>query len=185
MLRQRREPLPPSDRRDEFDPLQKRIVTWRHGELRPHARYVLDWMQIHRRAQQNQALNFAIALANKLNLPVVVYEGLRPDYDQANDRIHQFIIEGGLANQKDFAKRGIRYCFYLLPEAQKGNRRAVAQLAQEAAMLVTDDPLAPSLRFGWLQPQHLHGHSVVFRQARSRVGAAAPGLRPRALHDFG
>jgi deoxyribodipyrimidine photo-lyase len=40
---------------------------------------------------------------------------------------------------KYFAKRGVRYCFYLLPDAQTGNRRAVAQLAQEAALLVTDD----------------------------------------------
>jgi deoxyribodipyrimidine photo-lyase len=96
-------------------------------------------MQIHRRAYQNQALNFAIAQANKLNLPLVVYEGLRPDYDQANDRIHQFIVEGAIENDKDFAKRGIRYCFYLMPDAKKGNRRFIAQLAQEAALLVTDD----------------------------------------------
>ncbi len=44
-----------------------------------------------------------------------------------------------MENEKDFAKRGIRYCFYLMPDAQKGNSRAVAQLAQEAALLVTDD----------------------------------------------
>ncbi len=139
LLRRRREPLPPPDRSEEFDPLQKRRVILRHGEPRPQARYVLYWMQIHRRAYQNHALNFAIAQANQLNLPLVVYEGLRPDYDQANDRLHQFIIEGALANHKDFAKRGIRYCFYLMADAKKGNRRAVAQLAQEAAMLVTDD----------------------------------------------
>lgn len=94
---------------------------------------------MHRRAYQNQALNFALIQANKLNLPLVVYEGLRPDYDQANDRIHQFIIEGAIDNHSDFAKRDIRYCFYLMPDAQRGNHRAVAQLAQEAALLVTDD----------------------------------------------
>jgi len=138
-LRKRQGPLPPPDRQNEFDPMQKRIVILRHGEPRLNARYVLYWMQIHRRAYQNHALNFAIAQANKLNLPVVVYEGLRPDYDQANDRIHQFIIEGAIENHKDFAKRGIRYCFYLMPDAKKGNRRAVAQLAQEAILLVTDD----------------------------------------------
>jgi len=138
-LRRREEPFPPPDRQNEFDPMQKRIVVLRHGEPRANARYVLYWMQIHRRAYQNHALNFAIAQANKFNLPLVVYEGLRPDYDQANDRIHQFIIEGAIANHQDFAKRGIRYCFYLMPDAQKGNCRAVAQLAQEAALLVTDD----------------------------------------------
>ncbi|MGH7454833.1 MAG: deoxyribodipyrimidine photolyase, partial [bacterium] len=119
--------------------MQKRIVPLRHDASRQNARYVLYWLQIHRRAHQNQALNFAIEQANRLGLPLVVYEGLRPDYDQANDRIHQFIIEGAINNRKDFAKRGIRYCFYLMPDPQKGNRRAVAQLAQDAALLVTDD----------------------------------------------
>lgn len=138
-LRRRREPFPPADRDHDFDPMQKRIMILRHGEPRPNSRYVLYWMQIHRRAYQNQALNFAITQANKLNLPVVVYEGLRPDYEQANDRLHQFIIEGAMDNHRDFTKRGIRYCFYLMPEAHTGNRRAVAQLAQEAALLVTDD----------------------------------------------
>ncbi|MDZ7363706.1 MAG: deoxyribodipyrimidine photo-lyase [candidate division KSB1 bacterium] len=139
VLRKRQAPMAPADRQDDFDPMQKRLVTLRHEMPRANARYVLYWMQIHRRAYQNQALNFALAQANKLDLPLVVYEGLRPDYDQANDRIHQFIIEGAIDNHRDFAKRGIRYCFYLMPDPQKGNRRAVAQLAQEAALLVTDD----------------------------------------------
>ncbi len=139
MLRQRKAPIAPADRQDDFDLMQKRIVPLRHYTPRANARYVLYCMQIHRRAYQNQALNFAITQANKLNLPLVVYEGLQPDYHQANDRIHQFIIEGAINNHRDFAKRGIRYCFYLMPNAQKGNRRAVAQLAQEAALLVTDD----------------------------------------------
>ncbi len=138
MLRKRKEPVAPPNLQD-FDPMQKRIVPLRYDTPRVNARYVLHWMQIHRRAYKNQALNFAISQANKLNLPLVAYEGLRPDYDQANDRIHQFIIEGAIYNHKDFAKRGIRYCFYLMPDLQKGNRRAVGQLAQEAALLVTDD----------------------------------------------
>jgi deoxyribodipyrimidine photo-lyase len=138
-LRKRRGPIAPAGRENDFDPMQKRIVTLRHGTPRQGARYVLYWMQIHRRAHQNQALNFAIERANALGLPVVVYEGLRPDYDQANDRIHQFIIEGAIDNHTHFVQRGIRYCFYLMPDPQTGNRRAVAQLAQEAALIVTDD----------------------------------------------
>ncbi len=138
-LRQRSEPIPPPGREQDFDASQKRIVLLREGQIRKAGRYVLYWMQIHRRARQNQALNFAIAQANALGLPVVVYEGLRPDYDQANNRIHQFILEGALDNFQEFQKRGLRYCFYMMPEAHTGNRRAVAQLAGEAALLVTDD----------------------------------------------
>lgn len=145
-LRDRKEPALPSAEfsakprpADDFDPMRKRIVLLRDGSSRPQAKYVLYWMPIHRRAHQNQALNFAIERANALRLPVVVYEGLRPDYDQANDRIHQFIIEGAIDNNQQFKKRGIRYCFYLMPDAETGNRRAVAQLARDAALLVTDD----------------------------------------------
>lgn len=138
-LRHRTAPIPPANREHDFDPRRKRVVALQEGLPRPGAKYVLYWMQIHRRAYQNQALNFAIEQANALRLPLVVYEGLRPDYDQANDRIHQFIIEGAIDNQRDFAKRGMRYCFYLMPDAMTGNRRAVAQLAQESALLVTDD----------------------------------------------
>ncbi len=138
-LRQRLAPIPPNRQANDFDSMQKRVVTLRAGMPRSGARYVLYWMQIHRRAFQNHALNFAIAQANALGLPLVVYEGLRPDYDQANARIHRFILEGACDNHRDFARRGIRYCFYLIPETRTGNRRAVAQLAQEAALLVTDD----------------------------------------------
>src|SRR5262245_60840341 len=138
-LRRRAAPVPPPGRERDFDAMQKRIVPLREGQPRKAGKYVLYWMQIHRRARQNQSLNFAIAQANALGLPVVVYEGLRPDYDQANDRIHRFILEGALDNFREFRARGIRYCFYLMPNTQQGNRRAVAQLAREAALLVTDD----------------------------------------------
>lgn len=169
-LRQRQTPVVPPDRQNDFDPLAKRVVVLRHGEACPNARYVLYWMQMHRRAFQNQALNFALAHANRLNLPLVVYEGLRPDYDQANDRIHQFIIEGAIANQQDLMKRGIRYCFYLMPDAQQGNRRAVAQLAQEAALLVTDD--FPT----FVTPQH---NRAIVKQVDCQVYAVdANGVVP-------
>ncbi len=138
-LRQRSSPIPPANRETDFDPMRKRTIALQEGAPRKEAKYVLYWMQIHRRAYHNQALNFAIEQANALRLPLVVYEGLRPDYDQANDRIHRFILEGALNNQREFAQRRVRYCFYLMPDAQTGNRRAVAQLAQEAALLVTDD----------------------------------------------
>lgn len=138
-LRRRSAPVPPAHRDTDFDPMRKRVIMLQEGVPRKAAKYVLYWMQIHRRAYQNQALNFALTQANALRLPLVVYEGLRPDYEQANDRMHQFIIEGALDNRRDFTKRGMRYCFYLMPDADTGNRRAVAQLAQEAALLVTDD----------------------------------------------
>ena len=54
---------------------EKRRVALRSGEPRSGAGYVLYWMQAVRRAESNHALDEAIRVANRLGLPVVVYEG--------------------------------------------------------------------------------------------------------------
>jgi hypothetical protein len=41
LLRERRGPIAPAGRENDFDPMQKRIVTLRHGTPRQGARYVL------------------------------------------------------------------------------------------------------------------------------------------------
>jgi len=63
-LCQRSPPVPPGlstpkAAPEDFDPMRKRVVLLRDGAALKNARYVLYWMQIHRRAFQNQALNFA------------------------------------------------------------------------------------------------------------------------------
>ena len=77
------------------------------------ARYVLYWMQIFKRASHNHALNFAARMANERRLPLVVYEGLKYYYPWANDRLHTFILEGVAEKRAEFARRGVRYVFYL------------------------------------------------------------------------
>ena len=56
--------------------------------LRTGGDYVLYWSQMNRRADANQALDFAIELANELALPVLYYEGLTCTYPYASDRFH-------------------------------------------------------------------------------------------------
>ncbi len=101
-------------------------------------RYVLYWMQIYKRVDFNHALNFAIQEANKRRLPLVVYEGLKYYYPWASDRLHTFILEGVEEKRKEFARRGIKYIFYLQKD-QDTPKKTVAKLAKEAAILVTDD----------------------------------------------
>lgn len=48
--------------------------------------YVLYWLQTTMRSRNNPALNHAAQAANELGLPLVVYQGLRPDYPWASDR---------------------------------------------------------------------------------------------------
>jgi deoxyribodipyrimidine photo-lyase len=101
-------------------------------------RYVLYWMQMYKRATHNHALNFAIELANERRLPLVVYEGLKYYYPWANDRLHTFILEGVEEKYEEFARLGIRYVFYLQKD-ESSPKNTVAQIAREAALIVTDD----------------------------------------------
>ncbi|MCV5887395.1 hypothetical protein OFN71_29745, partial [Escherichia coli] len=79
-----------------------------------------------------------IRKANELHLPLVVYEGLKYYYPWANDRLHTFILEGVAEKKSAFARRGIRYIFYLQSDGDSP-RQAVAGLAKNAALMVTDD----------------------------------------------
>jgi deoxyribodipyrimidine photo-lyase len=49
---------------------------------------------VNHRAEENHALDAAIAPGNHLSLPVVVYQALRPDYPHASERLHAWAIDG-------------------------------------------------------------------------------------------
>ena len=118
--------------------LSSRVTKLNDTTENKKGRYVLYWMQMFKRASHNYALNFAIEMANERGLPLVVYEGLKFYYPWANDRFHTFILEGVAEKHAEFAERGIRYIFYL-QRHDRDPRNTVAQLAREAALLVTDD----------------------------------------------
>ena len=44
--------------------------------INKNGEYVLYWMQINRRFEYNFALEYAVAWANKLNKPLLIYEDL-------------------------------------------------------------------------------------------------------------
>ena len=106
--------------------------------LRSQADYVLYWSQMNRRADSNQALSFAIELANQLDLPLACYEGLTCSYPYASDRFHRFILEGVAETEKRLAARGIGYTFHLRRRHSDPND-ALYRLAASAAAVVTDD----------------------------------------------
>jgi deoxyribodipyrimidine photo-lyase len=116
--------------------------------------FVLYWMQgVALRTRNNAALNFAVQQANELGLPVLVYQGLRPDYPWANDRIHTFILESVVDLESEFEARGMQYVFHLVREQGAGSglprlrgerargmtsRSPLVFLASRAALVVTD-----------------------------------------------
>ena len=56
--------------------------------------YVVYWMQANRRIEYNYALEYAVAVANNLQKPLLIYEVLNVDYPWACERFHHFILEG-------------------------------------------------------------------------------------------
>jgi len=104
--------------------------------------FVLYWLQTTMRSRNNPALNHAAQTANELGLPLVVYQGLRPDYPWASDRFHTFILESAIDMAADFAQRGIPYGLYMDPRlGAKGEPRApspLETLARRAALVITD-----------------------------------------------
>ena len=118
--------------------INERVIELNERAVNSKAKYVLYWMQMFKRLDNNHALIFAIRKANELNLPLVVYEGLKYYYPWASDRIHTFILEGVEEKRKAFEKLGIRYLFYLQKNAQSP-KQTVAKLAKDAALIVTDD----------------------------------------------
>src|SRR5512144_1854712 len=118
--------------------INERVLQLNDAEVNKGARYVLYWMQMYKRVDYNHALIWAIRKANELKLPLVVYEGLKYYYPWASDRLHTFILDGVEEKRKRFAELGIRYIFYLQKDASSP-KHTVAQLAKDAALIVTDD----------------------------------------------
>ncbi|MBV8867076.1 MAG: deoxyribodipyrimidine photo-lyase [Acidobacteriaceae bacterium] len=116
----------------------ERIFKLNAADYRPGAEYVLYWAQMNRRVDANHGLLFAAELANKYELPVLVYEGLTCTYDYANDRLHTFILEAVPETARRLKKAGIGYIFYLRRTRDSRNS-TLYELARRAAAVVSDD----------------------------------------------
>lgn len=117
----------------------ERIQKLNDAPERPeNARYVIYWAQMNRRVDSNHALLYAVELANKHNLPVLFYEGLTCTYEQANDRVHTFMLQAVPETARRLKNAGIGYVFYLRKTRDAPND-ILYQLARQAAAVVTDD----------------------------------------------
>jgi deoxyribodipyrimidine photo-lyase len=116
----------------------ERVRLLNESPARAGAAYVLYWAQINRRLDSNQGLAFAVETANRLGLPVLIYEGLTWDHEYAGRRFESFILDGVPDNASRAEKLGLGYVFYHRAVMHQPNDM-VYQLAKEAAALVTDD----------------------------------------------
>lgn len=105
--------------------------------------FVLYWMQTAMRVEENPALDVARYWADRLDLPLLVYQGLSSRYAYASDRHHTFILEGAADVQQACERQGISYACVL---EQTGNE--LKELLQRAALVIVEDmPTDPSRLF--------------------------------------
>jgi deoxyribodipyrimidine photo-lyase len=112
-----------------------RVTVRRPGPPDPDGKAVVCWMQRAQRADDNPALDTAIAAANELRLPVVVLFVLDPAFPSANLRHFQFLIEGLEELPEALAARGAGFVLRI------GGRGEVGRFCADvrAALLVGDE----------------------------------------------
>jgi deoxyribodipyrimidine photo-lyase len=93
-----------------------RVTVRRGGEPAHDGTAVVYWMQRAQRALDNPALETAIAAANTLRKPAVVYFALVADAAGANLRHYHFMVEGLRDVADDLARRGIAFVVRRSPD---------------------------------------------------------------------
>lgn len=94
--------------------------------------FVLYWMQQSQRATWNHALEYAVAQANELALPLVVCFGLT-SYPEANLRHYTFMLEGLEQTAAALKKRKIQFVLQLGDPAE-----IALNIGRRAALIVCD-----------------------------------------------
>lgn len=118
--------------------LRQRSIALNQNALYQDGDYVLVWLQQTIRGRDNPVIDAALALAGKLNKPVLVYHGVRSDYPYASDRLHGFLIGASKQMALDLEARDIAHCHYIeRPGSQE--RGLVYKLAEQAVAIFSDE----------------------------------------------
>lgn len=159
--------------------MDERVRMLNDQPLRPGGRYVLYWCRWNRRVEANYALVHAAETANRMGLPLVVYERLSCAYPSACDRFHTFVLEGVPHFEGQLRKLGIPYIFQL-PRRKTARDRLRDAALRDAAVVITDDCLraTPSLD---VRLEAVESSCIVPVQAIPQRSYAAYSIRPK-LH---
>jgi deoxyribodipyrimidine photo-lyase len=116
---------------------QPRVLVRRAGPPRAGARCVVYWMQRAIRITGNPALDVAIEAANLLELPVVVFFSVIPNYPHANLRHYHFMQQALRDVAEDAAARGVGFALRRHPD---NSLDAFLEEARAALLIGDENP---------------------------------------------
>lgn len=108
--------------------------------------FVLYWLHHAMRASENPALDVAVTLSNRLDLPLLVYQAIPERYPYASDRHHLFTLEGARDLQQQFGERDIHYALHVERRGHHGPH--LKGLCDRAAVAITEEMPVEPFR-GW------------------------------------
>jgi deoxyribodipyrimidine photo-lyase len=112
-----------------------RVTIRRDGSPDPSGKCVVYWMQRAQRGVDNHAVNLAVAVANELGLPLVVYFAGISNFPHANLRHYVFLQQGLPDIEHDLAQRNIAFLMRRAPH--ESNERLFHDV--QAAIVIGDE----------------------------------------------
>lgn len=145
---------------------------------RARPQYVLYWMRVAVRDHENPALDAAIAAANALGVPAIVYHAVSERYPYASDRHHTFILEGARDVAAGLRRRGVAYALHVERPGERGP--FLRLLAEGAGLVVTEDaPVPPLAEWTRRLAAHLTTRRVPFITVDASCVVPMPQLKQR------
>ena len=112
-----------------------RVTIRRPGAPDPAGKCIVYWMQRAERGVDNHAVNLAVAIANELKLPLVVYFAGISNFPHANLRHYHFLQQGLPDIEEDLAARNITFIMRRAPH--ESHERLLADCG--AALCIGDE----------------------------------------------
>ncbi len=100
-------------------------------------RFGVYWLRVAHRGVDNEALDYALSLAEERKVPLVAAYLFKIDHLDQNRARRQFMIQGLMETQRDLAERGVPLAWTAVPEGQLASR-VLSPLLEGAAFLVTE-----------------------------------------------
>src|SRR5580700_6014268 len=100
---------------------EPRIAVRDGAAIDSEGRCVIYWMRRAQRAYENPALEAAIALANAIEKPIVVFFALRTNHPYATARHFAFMLEGLADTAARLERRRIGFAMQLSEERHAGD----------------------------------------------------------------